>query len=148
MAPELVVCYLEELGSERFTLLTGGKAEPEPIEQELIQACFEQFGSREGENSVEGGMPFFLKTLTASDWASIIQRLLPPGELQGMVEPLLDDTFAYLKGDTERVSLSLVVFKERLAGATGDEWLQELITAQPDCTDMRLSLISGGTFNG
>jgi hypothetical protein len=143
MAPALAACYIQELGSERFAQLTSGEEQPLATEQQLIQACFEQFGHAAAEPAETGGMPVYLETLTAGDWATVIQRLLPPGELQGMVEPLLDDTFAYLQGDTGRVSLSLVTFKERLAGATGDEVLRALITSQPDCTDVLLSLITG-----
>ncbi len=143
MAPELAACYLQELGGERFAQLTSGEAEPLAAEHLLIQACFEQFGIRLDDPDQAGGIPVFLRNLTARNWATVIQRLLPPGELQGMIEPLLDDTFAYLEGDAGQVRLSLVNFKERLAGATGDEVLLELITSQPDCTDMLMSLISG-----
>ena len=143
MAPAMAACYIRELGDERFVKLASGETEPLPAEQRLIQACFDQHGSLAADTNDEGGIPLYLKNLRAEDWAAVIRHILPPGELQTMTEEALDGVFAYLKGDAARAVLSLGTIKDRLEGATGDEVLRQLITAQPKCTDELIDLITG-----
>jgi hypothetical protein len=143
LSPELSTCYLQELGVERYAALASGEAEPDEAERILIQDCLDQYGSRTEDASAEGGIPIYLKNLTADNWAAIIRGILPPGELQIMVEDTLEGVFAYLKGDAERVTISMQTVKDRLSGATGDEVLRELITSQQDCTDELLAIITG-----
>jgi len=97
-----------------------------------------------GLGGAAGGMPPFMSNLKASDWETIIITLLPPADLQAMTEKTIDGLFAYLNGETDSVTISLVGLKARLAGPPGSEAVKQLIISQPSCTLDELAQISGG----
>jgi hypothetical protein len=62
-----------------------------------------------------------------------------------MAESILDDIFAYLNGDIEQVSVSLVALKDRLTGPAGTDLIMEFITSQPPCTEEELAQMTSET---
>jgi hypothetical protein len=101
-----------------------------------------------GQTSLDGiaggmGMPPFMSNLQASDLENIITTLLPPSDLQAMTEKTIDGLFAYLNGESDSVTISLVGLKARLAGPPGTQAIQRLILFQPPCTLEELAQISG-----
>jgi len=59
-----------------------------------------------------------------------------------MTEKTIDGLFAYLNGETDSVTISLVGLKARLAGPPGSEAVKQLILSQPSCTLDELAQIS------
>jgi len=137
--PELSACYTQVLGTDRYITLASGKGQPSESEQQKIQTCQEQYGAAAPTDTADniedqGGMPPFMRNLTASDWESIIRSVLPPEDLQAMTEGALDQVFDYLNGKTISAKISLVRLKDRLRGPAGIEAMTQLFLAQPVCT--------------
>jgi hypothetical protein len=151
--PELKACYLQALGDARYAILASGKDQANAAEQALIQACLTQYDpaaqtSIPGDSQGPFGLPAFMKTLPAANWVSIINLILPPQELQNMLEGGLDQTFAYLNGESDRAGLSLVKLKAHLTGPAGTQSLLIILHSQPACTTEELSKIVVALGNG
>jgi len=56
--------------------------------------------------------------------------------------------FAYLNGETDSASNSLVKLRERLSGQAGRDAILQLIAAQPLCTDEQLAEMAAGMLGG
>ena len=87
--------------------------------------------------------------ISQQDWEKILATLLPPDELQALTNEALDSAFDYLNGRTDSASISLLPFKQHMAGASGVEAVKQVLNAQPACTQEQLTqlgsnLISGG----
>jgi len=145
---ELRACYIQKLGQERYVALASGQEKPTEAEMQAIQPCLDKYGSEttpatgeqpSGESPNQGGMPPFMKNLKASDWGAILSILVPPNEMKVMTENILDQVFAYLNGETDSASISLVTLKERLAGQAGKDAILQLLAAQPPCTEEQLT---------
>jgi len=151
--PKLKTCYQKTLGNARYATLASRQDQASAAEQILIQACLNLYGTpsqtpTQANSQNQNGTPAFMETLTAANWATIINLLLPPQDLQSMLEGGLDQTFAYLNGETDTASLSLVKLREHLAGPAGSEILLILIHSQPACTTDVLEKIIVGLTNG
>lgn len=81
----------------------------------------------------------FVQQLTAEDWTTVIQILLPPEQLRNMTEDGITQIFAYLNGETSDPHLSLLPLKQRLSGSAGIDAATALIHAQPNCTVAQLA---------
>jgi len=148
----LRACYLEKLGEERYVVLASGNEQPTGSDFQNIQPCIDQFGSETpaspgGDENI-GGAPDFIKNLKSKDIASIISIILPPAELQKMIENVLDQVFTYLNGDISQVKLSLTKLKERLASQPGQDAIKYLLNSQPPCTQEQLTAMLGGGAEG
>jgi len=146
ISPELRACYELTLGNERYATLASGKEKPTEAEMQAIQPCLDQYGNQGGGD--QGGMPPFLQNLKAYDWEIIISSILPANELQTIAENILDQMFAYLNGETDSVSVSLVRLKERLTGQAGQDVIRQLIAAQPPCTVEQLAQMAASMLGG
>ncbi|KAF0107430.1 MAG: hypothetical protein FD146_1908 [Anaerolineaceae bacterium] len=148
ITPEFKDCAAQKLGQERFNILAPGAETPTEAEKQLLQPCVDQFLPQDtGEGA--GGPPPFMQSLTAADWETIIATLLPPDDLKMMAESLIDQTFAYLNGQQDTVTVSLVPLKNRISGQPGVDALLGLIRAQPPCgeaeTDAMTTTLQGGS---
>jgi hypothetical protein len=153
ISAELKACFEQTLGTENYATLTGGKDQPTEAEQTQIQACIDQYGSPNDVVSPEGsggqgGMPPFFRNLSTSDWEILIKLVLPPKEMQGMVEGGIDQFIAYLNGETDTVKLSMTKIKDHLAGQAGIEMIKQILHSQPACTETELSRILAGLASG
>jgi len=92
--------------------------------------------------------PTYLKTLTVDDWTATITALLPAGELKTLTDNTLDSVFDYLNGKTDSVVISVVPFKNHLAGNTGIEVVKQILNSQPQCTAEQLVQIGLGFISG
>ena len=150
-SPELETCLKTALGVDAYQAIASGQRAPSDAEGQLAQSCLDQYGvnkassSQSGQGGSSGGMPPFFKNLSAADWQAFITILLPPDELKTMVENTLDQVVAYINGNTDQATLSLVSFKERLAGQTGKDLIAQLIRSEPACTPQVLLAILSGT---
>lgn len=102
----------------------------------------DQDGGEVGEVMDPDVTPFFLANLTQEDFESIITDLAPPQWLQEQAESVIDQIFVYLNlGDEPEVTVSLVAFKERLAGEEGIRAFMRMSMAQPLCTPEQVEII-------
>ena len=102
----------------------------------------DQNGGEVGELMDSDATPYFLSSLTQDDFESIISDLAPPQWLQEQAESAIDQIFAYLNlGNKSRVTISLVAFKERLAGEEGIRAFMRMAMAQPLCTPEQVEII-------
>lgn len=141
ISPELRACYEEALGSDRYAALASSQDKPNTAEQQQIQACFDRFGAQTQPG--ESGMPAYLQNLSEEDWQAVMLILVPPDEMKLMAESVLDGTFAYLKGDVDQVTVSLVALKKRLAGPAGQDLILAFVKSQPPCTLEDLARLTG-----
>ena len=155
-SPELQTCLMNALGQQVYEEIGNGQRNPSAAELQLSQPCLDLYGSDQTtsrqsgtENSESGsGMPFFFQILTAEDWQFIISNLLPPEDLKTMTDGTLDQLFAYLDGKTDKVTVSLVKIRERLAGQAGADLITHLMNSQLPCTLQELAQIISGIFEG
>lgn len=150
-SPELQTCLTDVLGSAAYEEIGSGSRLPTDQELTLAQPCLDQFGTPAAENppsSSEGsvsGMPPFFQHLKSEDWQAIITILLPAQELRAMTDDVLDQLFAYLNGAADSVFVPLHDLKIRLSGDAGTALIDQLISAQPPCTEQELNQISSPT---
>jgi hypothetical protein len=90
----------------------------------------------------------FLKTLTQSDWEKTISLIIPPEELKALTDGTLDSVFAYLNGNADSAVISLLPFKNHLAGPAGVEVVKQLLQVQPPCTADQLLQLGTGLLQG
>jgi hypothetical protein len=95
----------------------------------IIKPCFESAGM----SLTSGGMPAFMKTISAADWELIIKIIMPTQEIQTLTEDLLDQVFAYLNGDIPYVVIDFTQIKDRLRGQAGMDAAMQFFQAQPAC---------------
>ncbi|MBI4731072.1 MAG: hypothetical protein HY781_02895 [Chloroflexi bacterium] len=142
-SPEVQDCVRQAVGETAYNELYSNQRPPTEAEQQQVQTCFGDSGS--GDSAGEGGMPPFFQNLTAEDWEAILRIIVPPDEMKAMVESILDGVFAYLDGEVDQVTVSLVSLKDRLAGPAGEDLILQIITSQPTCTEEEMSQLTGTT---
>jgi hypothetical protein len=142
--PELRDCYKQVFSDERYRALSSGQDLPTAEDQLLIQSCKDRFNevvpadqAEEGQTGSEG-MPAYFKNLSSNEWESILRIVLPPDRLESMSVALIDDLFAYLNSDIDRVVLSLKDLKENMMSSEGVDLIRQIILSQPPCTDGEL----------
>jgi hypothetical protein len=74
--------------------------------------------------------------------------LLPPEELKGMADNALDATFDYLNGKTSSAVISLLPVKAQLAGPSGMNVVNQILSRQPACTVEQLTQMAMGLLGG
>jgi hypothetical protein len=89
-----------------------------------------------------------LKILAGEDWEASISALLPPEELKTMTDEALDSIFAYLNGEADSASLSIISFKAHLASPAGADAVLKILESQPDCTTGQLLQMTLGAITG
>lgn len=92
--------------------------------------------------------PAFMQRLTVSQWKDLVETLLPEQKLQGMTEETVNQVLAYLNGETQTPTISLLPLKQSLAGPEGLNAALTLIRAQPDCTLQEIAAIIASLSQG
>ncbi len=80
------------------------------------------------------GAPAFVQHMTPNEWTTLVQALLPEPQMQTMTEDTINQLFAYLNGETQTPTVSLVPLKQSLTSPTGVNAVVSIIQAQPPCT--------------
>jgi hypothetical protein len=140
LTPELKNCAQQALGQADFNLLAGGGV-PSDSQKRLLQPCIDRFGAglAAGPQPENSGPPPFLASMSLPDWEAVIATLAPADQLRATSEQVIDQAFAFLNGQRETVTISLVSFKKRLAGQPGLEAAMQILRAQPACTPDQLT---------
>ena len=151
-SPELQACLTAALGGEALVDIGSFKREPTEAELQLAQPCLDRYAGTAEEPEDSGGtggaQMGFLNNLSPEDWEKLISTLLPPDEMQVMIEQSLDQAFGFLDGDVDSASVSLVALRERLVGPAGQEVIGLLLAAQPPCTDVQLEQLTMDVAEG
>jgi hypothetical protein len=141
-------CARQVLGDEAYQTLSNNQRPPTKRETRQINACIRQARreARLNNSGIGGELMPILKDFSLKQWEELIRFLLPADELQEMTEAALDQVFSYLKGESNRASISLVNLKTRLRGQAGQELILFLLNAQPPCTEEQQAKINAGDF--
>jgi hypothetical protein len=155
-SPELLDCAKNKLGDQRYLALTTGGQPFTEDDRVKIQPCLDKYGTnlqpssgaQQTAGTPSGGPPPFMKSLGVAEWETVISKLVPPAELRTTTEDLLDQVFAYLNGQQDTVTISMVSLKNFIRGQNGLDAILEIIRAQAPCTpqelaDMQAALNSG-----
>lgn len=115
---------------------------PNPYKAALANENFYQrlpsiLGEALAKDASQSNLPF-ARQLTSENWATIVQTLLPPAQLQVVTEDAITQIFAYLNDETSNPQVSLLLLKQRLSSSAGLDAAINLIHAQPDCTAQQL----------
>ena len=144
---EVQECIKTALGDETYETFSKAQREPTEAETQQINTCFDQIGDSSQPNRPQVAGPMvFLNNLTSEQWQALILHLLPPDDLQYMIESTLDQAFAYFNGETNTAKIPLDKLKARLTGQAGEDFILLLINVQPPCTEDQLSQINTGDF--
>ena len=81
-----------------------------------------------------GYAPVMLAILDKNELTLVISALLPPGELESILNDAFDAFFSYLNNNADTISISLVSFKQHLASEGGVQAFTQIMLAQPECT--------------
>lgn len=140
---EVQDCVKQALGDETYETLSKAQRQPTETETQQINTCFDQTRDSSQPNRPQVAGPMvFLNNLTSEQWQALILHLLPPDDLQYMIEATLDQAFAYFNGETNTAKIPLDKFKARLTGKAGEDLILFLLNAQPPCTEEQLSQVN------
>jgi hypothetical protein len=152
VTPQFQECSKTVLGPDRYAVVSTGADQPSDAENKLLQPCIDKYGASLQTQPLSGntssGSPAIFKSMSAGDMETVISMLLPPQDLKTMTESILDQVFAYLNGQQDTITISLVSLKQRINSQAGLDAVIKLIRSQPACTvqqviDMQASLTSG-----
>jgi hypothetical protein len=151
-SPELQACLTTVLGKTAYQAIGSGGRIPSSSELQIAQPCLDRYVSSEPSKqqmgASAGGMSSFLKNFTAGDWQALLTILLPPDALKAMTESTLDQTFAYLNGESDSVYVPLESLKQSLLGPAGAALFLQVLTSQQPCNEQDLYQLISGTING
>ena len=122
-------------------------------ETTIAGACLDQAvstsqmgeGTSTGRLGIEGTA--FLKGINEDQWNALVVQLFTPENLQESSESAVNETIAYLKGETDTVSMPLTNIKARLTSIADEELTMLLLNSQPTCTLEQQTLIMSAEFN-
>ena len=151
-SPQFQDCAKTVLGANRYTALSAGTVQPSDSEIQLLQPCIDKYGaghqSQQTTTNPSANSSAIFKSMSVENMETVISMLIPPQELKKMTESILDQIFAYVNGQQDTITISLVGLKQRIASQAGVNAIIKLIRSQPDCTiqqaiDLQVSLLLG-----
>jgi hypothetical protein len=75
-----------------------------------------------------------LTLLSKDQMRFVISSLLPPNELETLMDGTFDSFFNFLNGETDSISISLVSIKQHVVSEGGVQAFTQLLQMQPECT--------------
>lgn len=111
-------------------------------------AAYDPCAERPTDCDKQGGLPGYLKLISAEDWQSIIGAVVSPDMLKSLTEDAFTSTFAYLNGETESAVITMTDFKAHLNGPSGFDAVMRLLHSQPACTFQDILDMGTGDLSG
>lgn len=84
------------------------------------------------ENS--GNASMLLSLLNKDQMNYVISSLLPPSELEVLMDGVFDSFFSFLNGETDSISIPLVSIKQHIVSEGGVQAFRQILLRQPECT--------------
>lgn len=141
----VVVIILFNIERKSFTAETYKQAFREQGVYESAPSIFADviISSNEDLN----GITPITSLLSRDNLTFVISSILPPGEMEQLLNAVFESFFAYLNGETDSISIPLMSFKQYAASGAAAQALTEIIRVQPECTadqlwQMGLNLLS------
>ena len=142
----IIVLLLINIESKAFSSATYKQAfADQGLYQRMpvLMASMLQSSIAENPNAIP-----LLTSLSAANWETSINTLLPPEEMKAVADDALDSTFDYLNGKTDSAVISLLPIKAHLASASGLQVVNQFLSLQPACTPEQLSQMALGLLSG
>ena len=79
-------------------------------------------------------LQLLLSVLDRNELQLVISSLLPPDEIETLLNNAFDSFFDYLNSNTDNISISLISFKQHLVSEGGVQAFTQILLAQPECT--------------
>lgn len=83
-----------------------------------------------------------LRNFSEEEWSVFITELLPPAEIEILVEGAVRGIMDYLNRENDEVVLSLSSLKTHLGSPQGIDAIYGIMKAQPDCTPQQLTAMA------
>jgi hypothetical protein len=138
--------------AEEFSLVKSLLIDP-CEETTIAGSCLDQAvnTSQIGESTSTGGFGIegtaFLKGINKMQWNALVTHLFKPEDLQESAESAVNETIAYLKGETDTVTMPLTNLRARLTSIADEELTMLLLNSQPICTLEQQTLIMSSEFS-
>lgn len=151
-SPEFTGCVRAALGQKRYDFLSKHVGRLSTIEQQNLKSCLDQYAaglqSQPSGQESKGGLAPFLETLGVTNIETLLSQFVPPDELQKMINDTLIQVFAYLNGQQDTATISLVSIKMHISSPSGLNILLGAIRAQPTCTLQQIEQMTTGFLIG
>ncbi len=91
------------------------------------------------------GEPWFVAILGRDGLASMLRSLIPADQLEALTDSILESVFAYINGEADSVTVSLIPIKQNLTGEAGLQVFMQFLNASPECTPEQLLQFAFGS---
>jgi hypothetical protein len=81
-----------------------------------------------------GNISLLSSVLNKDEMRFVISSLLPPNELEALMDSTFDSFFNFLNGETDSVSISLVLIKQHFVNGGGVQAFRQILLMKPECT--------------
>lgn len=140
------------------TAITLFNIERNTFSPEIYKAAFKEQGLYEAAPAIftdmmlssledTGGDSLLLSVLNKSELGLVISSVIPPNELEALMNEVFDSFFAYINGETDTISISLFSVKQHIASEGGTQAFTQIMLAQPECTAEQALQIALGFFS-
>lgn len=89
----------------------------------------------------------FASVLGKDGLESILTTLVPPDQLEALTDSILDAVFAFINGESDSITVSLVPIKQNLTGDAGVQAFMQVLRASPDCTPEQVLQFALGSLS-
>jgi hypothetical protein len=137
-SPDVQGCIVQKLGDQAANEVSTHERPASIEEVGAIATCFSGIGR---DVYLDSRPVAFIRNLKVQDWETVVRAVMPPADMRAYAESAIDQTFAYLEGEQQYVTLDLRTLKQRIGGRPGQQAMQSLIDSQAACTDQTYQLM-------
>ena len=141
----VIALFLFNIEQKSFTAETYKQAFRDQGVYETAPALFADIVISSTEDA--NGISPVISLLSRENLTFVISSLLPPDEMEQVLNVVFESFFAFLNSDTDSISIPLFPFKQYAASGAAAYALTEIIRVQPECTadqlwQMSMNLLS------